>query len=226
MQEYDSEPGNQNWPCHQKKQKQITVNTKGFTILAWLMKNIFSEKRLSYHPLLRPGLETEKVENHVRDYRWSYDGWLYQIKLKYILSKILQPLFFHISPIFKENHWFFASLEKQAEKFKSREMKDEGWKMNDECWKMKDEGWKMKDECWKMKDSGWRGFWGQTNRQTDICDFRVAFATENYTPNVHWSLGHEVQIKIKSLECADLRFHDLQESNGCCLSYMVVKMLV
>ena len=36
-------------------------------------------------------------------------------------------------------------------KLKSREMKDEGWKMNDESWKMKD----------------------------DICDCRVAFATEN-----------------------------------------------
>ena len=34
---------------------------------------------------------------------------------------------------------------KQAEKLKSCEMKDEGWKMNDESWKMKDEGWKMKD---------------------------------------------------------------------------------
>ena len=30
---------------------------------------------------------------------------------------------------------------------------------------MKDEGWKMNDESWKMKD--------------DICDCRVAFATEN-----------------------------------------------
>ena len=43
-------------------------------------------------------------------------------------------------------------LIKQAEKLKSREMKDEGWKTNDEIWKMKDEGWKTKEECWKMKD--------------------------------------------------------------------------
>ena len=36
---------------------------------------------------------------------------------------------------------------KQAEKLKSREMK-EGWMKNDEGWKMNDEGWKMKDEGW------------------------------------------------------------------------------
>ena len=46
----------------------------------------------------------------------------------------------------------FKNIDKQAEKLKSCEMKDEGWKMNDESWKMKDEGWKMKEECWKMKD--------------------------------------------------------------------------
>ena len=68
---------------------------------------------------------------------------------------------------------------------------EEWWRMmkNDEGWRMKDEGWRMKDEGWKMKDEGW---WFQavegfcfttdelTDEQTDICDCRVAFATENY----------------------------------------------
>ena len=56
---------------------------------------------------------------------------------------------------------------KQAEKLKSREMK-EGWMKNDE-------GWKMKDDDFKLL----KGFalW-QTNGRTDICNCRVAFATE------------------------------------------------
>ena len=35
-----------------------------------------------------------------------------------------------------------AMLEKQAEKLKSRKMK-EGWMKNDECWRMNDEGWRF-----------------------------------------------------------------------------------
>ena len=48
-------------------------------------------------------------------------------------------------------------------------------------WRITDEGWRLKDERWKMKDEG-RGVLitdRQTNRLTDICDCRVAFATEN-----------------------------------------------
>ena len=64
---------------------------------------------------------------------------------------------------------------KQAEKLKSREMK-EGWMKNDEGRIMK--------EVWWMKDEGWRfqaveGFWGGTNGSTDICECRVAFTTDN-----------------------------------------------
>ena len=64
----------------------------------------------------------------------------------------------------------------------------EGWMKNDdEWWRMnerwKDE-WKMKDEWWMMNDEGWcfqavEGFCRQTDRRTDICECRVAFATEN-----------------------------------------------
>ena len=43
---------------------------------------------------------------------------------------------------------------------------------------MKDEELMMKDDDFKLL----RGFGdGQTNRQTDICDCRVAFATEKLT---------------------------------------------
>ena len=91
---------------------------------------------------------------------------------------------------------------KQAEKLKSREMK-EGWMKNDKQWMknewrmikdewsmIKDEWRMIKDECRMMKDESWgmmisicRGVlqttkW--TDRQTDnICDCRAAFATEN-----------------------------------------------
>ena len=52
---------------------------------------------------------------------------------------------------------------KQAEKLKSREMK-EGWMKNDGGW--------MKDERRMMNDEGWwfqavEGFWWRTERQTD-----------------------------------------------------------
>ena len=59
-------------------------------------------------------------------------------------------------------------------------MKDE-WRMN-EGW-MKDEWEMMKDEGWMMKDEGLkllRGFASRlTDERTDICECRVAFATEN-----------------------------------------------
>ena len=68
-------------------------------------------------------------------------------------------------------------------------MKDIGWMMKDEWWKTNDERCMMKDESWRMKDENidfklFEGFglWQtneQTDKQTDICDCRVAFATEN-----------------------------------------------
>ena len=39
----------------------------------------------------------------------------------------------------------------------------------------KDEGWRMKDKGWRLGDFDD----GQADRQTDICDSRVAFVTEN-----------------------------------------------
>ena len=68
-----------------------------------------------------------------------------------------------------------AIFIKQTEKLKSREMK-EGWMKNDEGRMMNDEWWRMKDDDFKL----WRGFADKrTNKRTDICDCRVAFATEN-----------------------------------------------
>ena len=57
----------------------------------------------------------------------------------------------------------YAFKKKQAEKLKSREMK-EGWMKNDEGWIKNDAGWMMDDEGWVMKDEGWwfqavDGFW-------------------------------------------------------------------
>jgi len=63
-------------------------------------------------------------------------------------------------------------VDQQAEKFKSREMKegwmkkDEGW-MKDEGWRMKDEWRRMKDERWMMKDDDFKLFRGFEDRQTD-----------------------------------------------------------
>ena len=56
-------------------------------------------------------------------------------------------------------------------------IKDE-WRM------MKDEGWRKNDEWWGMNDEGWwfqavEGFCRRMDKQTDICDCRVTFATEN-----------------------------------------------
>ena len=51
------------------------------------------------------------------------------------------------------------------------------------------EGWRKNEEWWRMNDEGWwfqavEGFCRQTDRQTnertDICDCRVAFATEKW----------------------------------------------
>ena len=58
----------------------------------------------------------------------------------------------------------------------------EGWMRNDEGWMKNDKVWMKNDEIWMMKDDDFKllkGFaLGQTNERTDICDCRVAFATE------------------------------------------------
>ena len=68
-------------------------------------------------------------------------------------------------------------VSKQAEKLKSREMK-EGWMKNDKGWMKDDEGWMKNEEGWWFQAV--EGFWWRTNKRTDICDCRVAFATENF----------------------------------------------
>ena len=94
--------------------------------------------------------------------------------------------------------------------------------MNEEWWMMMKDGWRMDegyDEVWRMNDEGWwfqASCWGvlqtdgqkdkltnkRTDEQTDICDCRVAFATEkayityksrlNITAEVYW-------LKIKTV---------------------------
>ena len=58
----------------------------------------------------------------------------------------------------------------------------EGWMKSDEGWMKSDEGWMKNDERWRMQYDDFKllkGFdlW-QTDERTDICDCRVAFATE------------------------------------------------
>ena len=71
-------------------------------------------------------------------------------------------------------------------------MKDELRMMKDEWRRMKDEWRMMKDEEWMMKDEDFkllRGFEDrQTDEQKDICECRVAFATENFGHVVNKSL--------------------------------------
>ena len=51
------------------------------------------------------------------------------------------------------------------------------WRMKVERWMVKAVRWRMKVERWRIKvEGGYED--GQTNGWTDICDFRVAFATE------------------------------------------------
>ena len=68
--------------------------------------------------------------------------------------------------------------KKQAEKLKSREMK-EGWMKNDERWRINDAVWWFQavEGFWFMTDR-------QTDERTDICDCRVAFATEKYKSSI------------------------------------------
>ena len=80
--------------------------------------------------------------------------------------------------IHKDPH-FLHIFKKQAEKLKSREMKEK-WMKNDAGWMKKDEGWRFNDEGWWFLAV--EGFWfmtdERTNERTDICECRVAFATE------------------------------------------------
>ena len=70
--------------------------------------------------------------------------------------------------------------------------------MNEEWWSM-NEGWMKNDERWRLNDEGWwfqavEGFCFLTDRltdeQTDICECRVAFATEKPL-----SLGYMLEIE-------------------------------
>ena len=62
----------------------------------------------------------------------------------------------------------------------------QGWMKNDAGWMKNDEGWRLNDEGWWFLAV--KGFWfmideqtnGQTDERTDICECRVAFATENF----------------------------------------------
>ena len=59
----------------------------------------------------------------------------------------------------------FASQIKQAEKLKSRKMKDERWKMKEERWMLKVEGWTLNIEGWRLYVEGFGD--RQTNKWMD-----------------------------------------------------------
>ena len=87
----------------------------------------------------------------------------------------------------------------------------EGWMKNNEGWMKNDEGWwfqAVEGFCRQMDrwTHGQMDRWtdGQTDRRTDICDCRVAFATENCYLWAYWRMqlvisrifGHTVDIDI------------------------------
>ena len=90
----------------------------------------------------------------------------------------------------------FHSVKKQAEKLKSCEMK-EGWMKCDEGWMKNDERWRINDAVWWFQAV--EGFWFMTDRQTDkrtdICDCRVAFATEKGEQS--WNIPFSEKIRVK-----------------------------
>ena len=50
-------------------------------------------------------------------------------------------------------------------------------RMNEEWWMLKDEGWRMMiSSCWGVSVTDWL-----TDKQMDICECRVAFATEKWS---------------------------------------------
>ena len=53
----------------------------------------------------------------------------------------------------------------------------QGWMKNDAGWMKNDEGWRLNDEGWGFLAV--EGFWFMTDERTEICECRVAFATEN-----------------------------------------------
>ena len=68
---------------------------------------------------------------------------------------------------------------------------------------MKDDDgwWRMNEEWWRMNDEGWwfqavEGFWWQTDERTDICDCRVAFASEKVKTVFNpWIMAKKYEIK-------------------------------
>ena len=65
---------------------------------------------------------------------------------------------------------------------KLKSLKVAKWRKDEWWWWMMikgDEGWMKNDEGWWFQAA--EGFWWRTDRLTDICDCRVAFATEGLT---------------------------------------------
>ena len=58
-------------------------------------------------------------------------------------------------------------------------MKNDEGRMNEEWWRI-NEGWMKNDVGWRMKDDDFKLLRGFDYGLTDICEYRVDFATENH----------------------------------------------
>ena len=85
-------------------------------------------------------------------------------------------------------------------------MNEEWWRMNEEWWRMNNEWWMMKDDDFKLL----RGFADWRRDRTDVCDCRVAFATENSNED------------YRGLGCEDLLHNNDIESNEIWWKSMVL----
>ena len=96
-----------------------------------------------------------------------------------------------------------CNVLKQAEKLKSREMK-EGWmknvkdewgKMNEEC-----EGWMMNDEGWRMKDDDFKLLRGFENKQMDKQTFVNVVSLSQQKSLKSWKRG-ELKLNMNADKC-------------------------
>ena len=76
----------------------------------------------------------------------------------------MKDIYYEVDNWWGESSIVEWNIYKQAEKLKSREMK-EGWMNNDEYWMNNDEGWMVNDEGWWFQAV--EGFWWQTDKQTN-----------------------------------------------------------
>ena len=88
-------------------------------------------------------------------------------------------LFLHLRRVVLFVRYLSRCSRNKLKSLKVAKWRKDEWRMMEVEWRMNEEWWMMKNEWWRMMISS---CWGVliTNRRTDICDCRVAFATENF----------------------------------------------